>query len=167
MFTIRKRWTDEEVQFLKFAYPNKDFTDEEILKGFNDRTWNSIKIMAYTLGIKRYKEKFPIGYKRCSMCNTILPYSDFSKDKRRPHGIAAHCKVCNRTRYKPTKTATITETAIITETATLKKCINCKEIKKISEFHKDKGCKDGYKNKCKDCIREYDRRRIVLGGYEK
>lgn len=158
---MRKKWTDEEVQFLKFAYPNKDFTDEEILKGFNDRTWSSITAMAYILGIKRYKEKFPIGYKRCSMCNTILPYSDFSKDKRRLHGIAAHCKVCNRTRHKLTKTATITETA------TLKKCINCKEIKKISEFHKDKCCKDGYKNKCKDCIREYDRRRIVLGGYEK
>ena len=27
-----KKWTDEEIQFLKFAYPNKDFTINEIGK---------------------------------------------------------------------------------------------------------------------------------------
>ena len=32
-----------------------------------------------------------------------------------------------------------------------KKCSVCKELKKISKFHKNITVKDGYRNKCKDC----------------
>ena len=32
-----------------------------------------------------------------------------------------------------------------------KKCAACKELKKVSEFHRNKTVLDGYRNKCKDC----------------
>ena len=35
---MRKIWTDEEVQFLKFAFPNKNFTNKEIFEAFEGRT---------------------------------------------------------------------------------------------------------------------------------
>lgn len=36
-----------------------------------------------------------------------------------------------------------------------KTCTKCKKIKPIIEFNKDKNYKDGYKNWCKQCVKEY------------
>ena len=38
-----------------------------------------------------------------------------------------------------------------------KLCTKCKNEKSISEFNKDKQCKDGFKARCKDCIKEYQK----------
>lgn len=38
----------------------------------------------------------------------------------------------------------------------MKICTNCKIEKKIVEFHKNCNTKDGYVNKCKSCVKEYD-----------
>lgn len=35
-----------------------------------------------------------------------------------------------------------------------KKCTKCQEIKNLTEFHKQKGRKDGYRSHCKICIKE-------------
>ena len=78
---MRKKWTDEEVQFLKFAFPNKNFTNKEIFEAFEDRTQAQIWAKAQKLGIKRYKEIFPYGYKRCSFCKIILPWKIFLKTR--------------------------------------------------------------------------------------
>jgi hypothetical protein len=39
----------------------------------------------------------------------------------------------------------------------LKSCNKCKEIKKLSEFNKDKNHKDGHKNTCRKCANEMTR----------
>lgn len=39
-----------------------------------------------------------------------------------------------------------------------KKCKQCSESKPLTEFHKHPNCKDGHKNKCKECTSEYKRR---------
>ena len=39
----------------------------------------------------------------------------------------------------------------------LKKCKICSIEKPLSEFHKDKGLKDGYNSKCKSCRNEYQK----------
>ena len=37
----------------------------------------------------------------------------------------------------------------------MKTCTKCKEVKAITEFHRDKSRKDGYRNVCKPCIISY------------
>ena len=37
----------------------------------------------------------------------------------------------------------------------MKICNTCKQIKPLTEFHKDKTRKDGFRNQCKECIKEY------------
>lgn len=39
----------------------------------------------------------------------------------------------------------------------MKQCIECKEIKKESDFHKRSLCKDGLNQRCKICITRYSR----------
>ena len=36
-----------------------------------------------------------------------------------------------------------------------KECSKCNNIKPLDEFHKNKGSKDGYRSKCKLCVKEY------------
>jgi hypothetical protein len=42
-------------------------------------------------------------------------------------------------------------------------CTTCKEVKKVTEFHKHKNCKGGCRNQCKLCIRQYNRNKVVSG----
>ena len=39
-----------------------------------------------------------------------------------------------------------------------KVCKACGKLKYLSEFHKDGGTKDGYRAKCKECIKEYNKK---------
>jgi len=43
--------------------------------------------------------------------------------------------------------------------AKTKKCTCCKKIKPLSEFHKQKAYKDGYRSQCKKCLRKKDKHR--------
>ena len=36
-------------------------------------------------------------------------------------------------------------------------CSHCREIKSVDNFNKDKTSKDGYSNKCKECICIYNK----------
>jgi len=44
----------------------------------------------------------------------------------------------------------------MTEPAISKRCSKCKQIKPLSEFYKDHGKKDGHRNYCKSCQKDYD-----------
>ncbi len=41
------------------------------------------------------------------------------------------------------------------DTIITKRCSRCKQIKPISEFHKNRAQKDGYRNHCKNCVKCY------------
>ena len=156
---MRKRWTDEEIQFLKFAYPNKDFTDKEIFEAFENRTKSQIKSKAQKLGLKRYKESIPSGFKMCSRCKMILPLNDFPNNKKSIDGKFCMCNICNRKRYY------VYRSLKSTKLAESKKCNVCKKIKPLNEFYKNCNMKDGYLNLCKECKNERRRRRYITGGY--
>jgi len=49
-----------------------------------------------------------------------------------------------------------------------KKCIKCGIEKPLSEYHKDKQNKDGYRTQCKSCVKEYQRlNRDSINSYNK
>lgn len=43
----------------------------------------------------------------------------------------------------------------------MKRCTKCNEIKGLSEFYKDKSCRDGRYVWCKECAKEYHRNRRI------
>jgi hypothetical protein len=45
-----------------------------------------------------------------------------------------------------------------------KTCNKCKQVKQITDFHKDKTKKDGHRGNCKDCLNAYKREKY---GYNK
>ena len=40
----------------------------------------------------------------------------------------------------------------------MKQCTKCKEWKELDEFHKNKNAKDGHRNECKECVKEYQKK---------
>ena len=149
MLTIRGKWTDEEIQFLKFAYPNKDFTSKEISSALN-RNISAIRNKAFKLNIKRYKENLGEGLKRCSKCNTVFPIELFPKNgKNRVH---SQCKECKNSQRRKEMNV-VKEMNAVKEMNVVKKCSKCKEIKDISMFWKNRSNNDGYHWHCKECAK--------------
>lgn len=164
-------WTEEEISFLKFAYPNKDFTDEEISVALN-KTHLAIKNKAFQIGVKRYKEPLPPeGFKRCTKCGMIQPATKefFYRNRKHKDCLEYHCKICDKTRKHENQTNSGNEVISGNETISgneVKKCIKCGEEKNILDFHKDSNNKkDGRKNTCKSCVAKYHRKWYIKGGY--
>lgn len=169
---MNKKWSNEEIQFLKFAYPNKEFTREEIYKALEPRTKNAIHKKANQLGLKIYKEIIPEGFRRCCICRNILPFKDFRKNKNFKNGISYDCKSCYK-KYKKEydkkikKIEDIVNEDIVNEDIVkVKKCIKCNVEKPLTQFTSNKKTKDGKTSYCKECRSKYDRKRRILGGYK-
>ena len=138
---MAKRWTDEEIQFLKIAYPNKNITASDIAKELG-RTENQVWKKVSELKIRKNKEELPIGCKRCSKCKTILNLNYFDKN-------SSWCKQCRSEYAKALRNVDVkkdTETQVA-----FKKCPKCKEVKEVSEFNKNKLKKDGLNAYCRLC----------------
>ena len=140
-----RRWTDEEIHFLKFAYPNKDFTTKDISLALN-RKVEAIYVKANELKLSKYKEELPLGHKRCTKCKSILPLSFFTKRK---HGYDSWCNECYKV-AKRKKEESFKEESFKEESLS-KICTKCKELKNINDFYKDKTCIDGRLSYCKKC----------------
>ena len=138
-----RKWTDEEIQFLKFAYPNKDFKIEDIANAI-DRSYHGVRQKAKKCKLERFKEEFHSGYKRCNICKTLLPYECFHKHKEGKYGLRPACKECTK------------DTNFLKDTNLLKnkKCSSCGKVKSINLFWKSKKHKDGYNGRCIECIQK-------------
>lgn len=155
---MAKTWTDDELNFLIFAYPSKDFTIDEISEALNV-TCKDIRKKANILGLKEYKEVLPTGYKRCTICKIILPIDYFNNHKI--VGKQTFCKSCNNDKqkeYQKRRRGGDSQSTNSSQDLEYKICSKCGIKKTKSEFYNTKGT-------CKDCIREYDRKRVVRGGY--
>jgi hypothetical protein len=100
--------------------------------------------------LKKQKEIFPEGIKKCSICKEIKMLQDFNVKESK-------CKLCqkeyNKIRYaakpKIIKPHVMSEEEILRGRG-LKKCNDCKEIKEICFFNK-------HQSKCKECQTIYNR----------
>ena len=138
---MAKKWTDEEIQFLKFAYPNKDITASDIAKELG-RTKNQVFKKASELKIRKNEERLPVGHRRCGRCKTILVLECFSPNNN-------WCKQCHNEYKKTSKHAEVKKD--ISLQVAMKKCPKCKEVKEVSEFNKNKFKKDGLNAYCRLC----------------
>lgn len=150
-----KKWTDEEIEFLKKHYP---YEDTDYIAETLNRPINGITNKATKLGIKKYKETLPEGYKRCSKCKKILPINEFyiNKNRNKPY---SNCKSCDRKRNKMylEKKLNKNKTKInnnSTITIKEKKCAKCGKILSIDNFGKRRN-NNGFQSYCKQCEREY------------
>lgn len=151
------------MQFLKFAYPNSEFTIAEIAHVLNKRS-SSVRSKANKLKLNRpLPETLPDGYKRCTKCKVIAPLDFFSRDKSAKTGRQRWCKECQRN-YIKNKSNSKQETDF-KEEISLKKCSKCKEIKLLNEFYRRSKSKDGYQDHCKECQFTRHRKYTITGGY--
>ena len=149
---MSKRWTEEEIHFLKFAYPNKDFTTKEICEALN-RTTEQIHKKASELKIRKYKENIQEGLKRCTKCKTVLKIEMFP-GKTKKH---CWCNQCHKEYKEYRKKVSNTEVS----NTEVKKCSYCGKIKSLNDFQRRSSTKDGYNASCKECRKKiYEKSKI-------
>ena len=149
---MAKKWTDEEIQFLKFAYPNKDITTRDICEVLG-RNIDTIHKKASEMKLRKYKEVLPNGLKRCRRCKTIFTLEMFP-GKKNKHDW---CKECHK-EYKEEYKKKVKSTEV--KSTEVKKCPRCNELKSILNFNKNKARYDGLEQYCSSCfkaIREENR----------
>ena len=156
------KWSDEEIQFLKFAYPNKDFTTKEICEALN-RTTEQIHKKASELKIRKYKENIQEGLKRCAKCKTVLKIEMFP-GKTKKHCWCNQChKEYKEYRKKVSNTEVSNTEVSNTEVSNteVKKCSYCGKIKSLNDFQRRSSTKDGYNASCKECRKKiYEKSKI-------
>jgi len=94
--------------------------------------------------------------KTCPRCEITKDEREFSKNRKRIDGLQCYCKKCNRLHQIKSienKPGRELKRKLETEKRAngLKVCTKCGIEKKVSEFHKHKRMKDGYKSECKKC----------------
>jgi hypothetical protein len=92
-----------------------------------------------------------MALKKCSSCKEQKSSDAYSKSKLAKDGLANQCKVCAKECAKEWREKNRYDGILITE----KNCSTCEKIKNTDCFYKDKSRKDGFANKCKDCIKQY------------
>lgn len=151
---MTKHWTEEEIQFLKFAYPNKDFKIQEICTAL-DRNQNSIHNKATSLKLKRFKEVLPTGLKRCARCKVVYNINCFRIKNNKPYSYCLQCEYeMNNKKYKLKSNENTHDENKSNENPILKTCPRCKRTKPINEFNKSAAKKDGVNSYCRECQRE-------------
>ena len=93
-------WEDEELVFLKFAYPNDEFTVKEIAEALG-RDENQIMKKANSLNLRRPKKEVEEQEPRtkvCSKCGIEKEKREFHKDRSCNDGYRSSCKSCSNKR---------------------------------------------------------------------
>lgn len=69
-----KHWTPEQINKLKDLYPYTETKDLEEVFG---KSYQAIRMKAERLGIKKYQEILPDGYRRCPRCKEVKKIEEF------------------------------------------------------------------------------------------
>lgn len=145
-----RKWTNEEIQFLKFAYPSKDFTINEIANELN-RSRYAVMQRACNLKINRYKEKLPPNLKRCGRCKTLYEKHCFYSDISKKDGLTSVCKSCENERQKKRKLNDVEHKDAGGNIIKVKRCPKCNQVKEVSLFSKNRCRHDGLNSYCLSC----------------
>ena len=103
---------------------------------------------------EKYKKK-ETEYKKCSSCKNLKSIEQYSKCSTSADGYYNYCSECSKEKSKKQKENQKQKEKIIVEN---KVCCKCKEEKDTSKyFYKNQSSKDGFRSKCIDCEKEYDK----------
>jgi hypothetical protein len=89
--------------------------------------------------------------KRCGKCEKEKSVYEFHKDNHHKDGLCSQCKKCRNVIYK--KIGKITTIKKLFNNG-LKRCPNCKKIKTLNMFGKNKNNTNGVSTMCKECEKE-------------
>lgn len=93
-----KKFTEEEIEFIKEAYESGDSIKDISIA--MERSKHSIEHIIRNNKFKRREEEIPEGYKRCSRCREIKPIDNFYKKKSSKDGLHCYCKECDCVKRK-------------------------------------------------------------------
>lgn len=96
----RRCWEDEELVFLKFAYPSDDFTIKEVAEALG-RDGRQIIAKANSLNLRRPKKEVEEQGPRtkvCSKCGIEKKKREFYKRSKNEDGYNSICKKCENER---------------------------------------------------------------------
>lgn len=114
--------------------------------------------------------EMPLGSKRCSKCQRVLPTQLFGTHAGKADGLASRCKSCaaaasadwratnrekmqasRRASGKQQREAVRTRNLAIPPNTIQKRCSSCGETKPAADFHLDIYSPDGLQRRCKAC----------------
>ncbi len=95
--------------------------------------------------------------KWCYYCKSMLSFDKFGKDVSRPSGLQNACLKCRRKIDKEARENNKEKYADNVFSIKEKQCYMCGKVKDIRGFHIDRTRSDGFKNKCKDCCKTYQK----------
>lgn len=95
----KKFWTVDDVQYLAANYRTED---RAVLCKLLNRSWDSIQMKAFTLGLKRDKgsQRIVNGLKQCSRCKVWAGLSAFRGHSKTRTGLDSWCIGCKRLSWK-------------------------------------------------------------------
>ena len=100
-----------------------------------------------------------IKYKRCSGCKETLPQTEFNMERRNNDGLRGRCKTCVKEQHKTRVARYIQYRKDYKLNITRKICSTCDKVKPMSEFQRKKRTFDGREGRCKECKKEYRKRK--------
>jgi 5-methylcytosine-specific restriction endonuclease McrA len=95
--------------------------------------------------------------KRCTKCRASKSLDEYYKSSKTKDGRTQQCSACfksEKAQRKQENEELVDRTGIPEK----KQCRKCGLTKLSSEFHRDGSSRDGLRNKCRTCVKEYDDR---------
>lgn len=140
-----RKWTEEEDEFLQFAF-NKKLSLDEIEQALDGRTKSAIKSRILQKGLRRNAPKREKdGLLRCSHCKEYKPKNEFIQMSDGSYYY--YCNTCktllNKEKYLKNKKQKILEQANlifknkveVNDGKSTKKCSKCGIEKNVENFH--------------------------------
>lgn len=98
--------------------------------------------------------------KRCPACRCDKLESEFSRDRSKRDGLRSSCKICSNTRFRNWRLKNAESLKLLERDGVAncnrmetKRCSVCKCDKKVFEFNRDCGARDGLQSYCRICTR--------------
>ena len=100
-----------------------------------------------------------IKYKRCSVCKETLAQTEFSTERRSKDGLNSRCKTCVKEQHQTRVATYIQYRRDYKLNISRKICNTCDKVKPMSEFQRRASNFDGREHRCKECKKEYRKRK--------